>query len=121
MKGGVVSVTNSRDIFNIFRRNAGNIQVELIGASSSGGYLYRFRFTNPIQEFISIYPGTANVISYPLELLEKISKNTNKQLQNNVRILMEYARICCMNSFNQSLNEIQLKESTIQEKIILVS
>jgi hypothetical protein len=71
MKGGLVSLTTSTDILNILATNGTNITVDQLGASSSGGYLFKLTFDKPIEDFISVYPGKPVFVSYTQEILLK--------------------------------------------------
>ena len=71
MKGGLVSLTTSTDILNILATNGTNITVDQLGASSSGGYLFKLTFDKPIKDFISVYPRKPVFVSYTQEILLK--------------------------------------------------
>ena len=50
-----------------------------------------------------------------------ISSETNINFINNIQILIEYAKICSMNLYNNCINTTQLSNSTIKENIIFIN
>jgi hypothetical protein len=63
----------------------------------------------------NLYKGELDI-----ELYKKITNDTNVNLQKNLQILNGFARISCMNSYNNCLNTIVLYDSDIKEKIVLI-
>ncbi len=74
---------------------------------------------NGMKQIITINDLWMNDLNTKLSKI--IDEETNTNFQNNIQILSEYAAICCKNSFNTLINDIDLKDSKIKEKIILMN